>query len=112
MKIFLALFFWSSSAFASTAQSARLDYGNTNVTSSAWVQLIAAANKPVYSASVFDSSGRTMILGIGPSGSITQIIIPPGGGGFPLNLSQGQSVSIKAYNSTASSGEIDVNLFY
>lgn len=112
MKIFLLLLLMCAPAFASTAQNVRLVYSSTNVTTSAWVQLIGSVAKPVYSASIFDSSGQTLLLGVGPSGSITQILIPPGGLDGPLNVSQGQSISVKAVSATANTGEIDINLFY
>lgn len=113
----LALILSSQSSFAvpSTAQFTRTVYSTTPVTTAAWVQLIASTTEAVSAITVFDSCGQTLQLGIGLAGfEVAQILIPPGGGGFPLSISKGQRVSIKAVsgNCTAANTEDDINYFY
>jgi hypothetical protein len=78
--------------------SVRNDYTTTNVTTGAWVQLIAstpAATKELY---IFDSSGQTLELGTGAAASETRvsIIVPGGQGTVPLAISTATRVSVRA----------------
>lgn len=58
---------------------------------------------------VFDSSGQTLLFGVGTSsGSVQQIaIIPPGGPSYPLKngISKGQGIWLKASGATATGGQ-------
>ncbi len=94
----------------SYADSARLDYSSTSVTTGAWVQLIASTAAVINQIYLFDSSGQTLELGTGAAASETRkAIIPPGGIDGPLNLAipAGTRVSIRAVSATADVGEID-----
>ena len=88
-------------------------YSSTNVTTSAWVQLVAVTANPTTSLEIFDSSGQTLQLGVGASGSeVGQLYIYPGGNGVILEgIAKGSRVSIKAVSGTANSGEIDINFY-
>lgn len=121
-KLILALLFVSCSASAqlnppsqphTTVATVRNAYASTNVGTSAWVQLVAALSGSVTQVDIFDSSGQTLELGVGPSGSETVkgYVIPGGNGSTPISYSQGDRVSIKALSGTASIGEIDLNMF-
>lgn len=90
----------------------RLVYSVTNVTTSAYVTLSASLPIDISHLEIFDSSGQTMQIGVGASGSeqAKRIIFPGGQGMIPLSLRAGQRLAIKALSGTASSGEIDLNL--
>jgi hypothetical protein len=92
----------------------RLVYSSTNVTTGAWVQLLASVGATaIKEIEIFDSSGETLELGIGASGSevVQSYIIPGGNGRIPLQIPAGTRLSIKAVSATANSGEIVVNLY-
>lgn len=93
--------------------SARNDYSSVNVTTGAWVQLIASTAGDCHTLYLFDSSGQTLELGSGAMSSESRIlIIPPGGldGAVPLYIPTGTRLSLRAISGTASVGEIDVTL--
>lgn len=110
---FVAFIAFSSSFSGSFAVSDRIVYSSTPVTSSAWTEIVSSAPAQLESATIFDSSGQTLQLGVGAAGhEIAQMLIPPGGGSFPLSIGAGSRVVIQAVSGTASSGEADINLFY
>lgn len=89
------------------------DYTSTNVTTSAYVQLLATTSATTNLVEVFDSSGQTMILGVGAAGSeVVQFYIIPGGNGkVPLAIPSGSRIAIKALTATASVGYLVINLY-
>jgi hypothetical protein len=95
------------------ADTARLDYASTSVTTGAYVQIIATTAAATAVCDVFDSSGQTLFLAVGGSGSeIDQIRVVPGGNGvIPLKIAAGSRVSLKAISATASAGEFDINCY-
>lgn len=93
------------------ADSVRNVYSSTNVTTGAWVQLIASTAAAINCITVFDSSGQTLKLGTGAAGFETiALIVPPGGlgGCIPLHIDAGTRISIEAISATASTGELDL----
>ncbi len=99
----------TTSVGSAYADSVRHDY-SSNVTTGAWVQLIAATAAVINGFMIFDSSGKTLELGVGGSGSESRIlIIPPGGFGhiIPIKIAAGSRLAIKAISGTASAGEFD-----
>jgi hypothetical protein len=94
-------------------QFVRNVYSSTNVTTAAYVQLIASTSGTTNNLFIFDSSGQTMALAFGGSGSeVQQFLIPPGGlGPMPIKIPSGTRVSIIAISANATAGEIDLNLF-
>lgn len=94
---------------------ARNDYSSVNVTTGAYVQLLAAASvtAAVKEIEIFDSSGQTLLLATGAAASeVDQIYIIPGGNGrIPLAIAASTRISVKAVSATASSGEIIINLY-
>jgi hypothetical protein len=93
---------------------ARNDYSGTNVTTSAYVQLIATVGATdVQEVEIFDSSGQTLLLATGGAGSeVDQVYILPGGNGrIPLRIASGTRVAVKAVSATANVGELTVNFY-
>jgi len=88
-------------------------YSSTNVTTAAWVQLVSAMPQSASEIEVFDSSGQTLKIGFGASGSeVTQFQIIPGGNGkVPIRVPSGARVSIRSISGTASTGELDINFY-
>lgn len=91
----------------------RLDYTSTNVTTSAYVQLIASTANTISHMEIFDSSGSTMIIAVGSIGSeVDTVYVFPGGNGLiPVAVASGSRISIKAVSATANTGEIDINFY-
>ena len=86
-------------------------YSTTNVTTAAFVQLIAATSVAANTVDIFDSSGQPMILALGAAGSeVINYYVPPGGGTLKLLIPIASRVSIKALNATANTGIILLNL--
>lgn len=91
----------------------RRDYSTGNVTTGAYVQLVASLTTTCSEIEIFDSSGQTLFLATGGAGSeVDQILIFPGGNGrIPLRIAAGTRISIKAVSATANTGEIDLNFY-
>jgi hypothetical protein len=98
------------------ADSIRNDYASVNVTSGAWVQLIATVGAvDIRAISLFDSGGYTMELGVGAAMSEARtLLIPPGGfnGIIEFEIPAGSRLSIRAVGAAlVDLGEIVINLF-
>lgn len=103
----------SPSAGRSPVTHVRNVYSSINVTTAAYVQLIASTSATINLISVFDSSGQTLIIAFGAAASeVDKVYIFPGGNGdIPLLIPSGTRVSIKAVSGTANTGEISINAF-
>lgn len=91
--------------------SVRNAYASTNVTTGAWVELIASTSAAISRLHIFDSCGQTLELGTGAAASETRVlIIPPGGFDAPVDLAIAAStrVSIRAISANCTTGEIDI----
>ena len=97
----------------SSVTTVRNDYSSVNVTSGAWVQLIASTGSAITEFDIFDSSGQTLELGTGAGGAESRLclIFPGGNGRVPLAIAASTRVSIRAVSATASVGEIDINFY-
>jgi len=91
----------------------RYDYSGGSVTTGSWVQLIASTTSAISEIEIFDSSGQTLELGVGGSGSeVRKLLITPGGNGrIPCVIAAGSRISIRAVSATASVGENDINAY-
>jgi hypothetical protein len=91
----------------------RNDYSSVNVTTAAYVELIASTGSEINQLEIFDSSGETLKLALGAAASeVDLLLVTPGGNGIiPVNIPAGTRVSIKAVSATASVGEIDINCY-
>lgn len=90
-----------------TAQIIRNDYSTTNVTTAAYVQLVASTTVEINRLHIFDSSGQDFVLAVGAAASeVDQINISPGGwdSAVDLYIPSGSRISIKSKSATASSG--------
>lgn len=89
----------------------RNDYSSVNVTSGAWVQLVASLGSDVNALDLFDSSGQTLEIGTGAAASEVRLFLvyPGGNGQLPVRIASGTRVSIRAVSATANAGEIDIN---
>lgn len=86
-------------------------YSSTNVTTGAYVQLIASTAAVINKIQIFDSSGQTLALAFGAAASeVNKIYIFPGGNGdVDMAIPAGTRVSVIAISATASVGELDIN---
>lgn len=98
---------------AHLVQTIRNAYASTNVTTAAWVELDSSLNSRVSHIEIADTSGQTMKLGIGASGSESDLIhiIPGGNGKLPLPLPEGVRLSVRAVSANATTGELVLNLY-
>lgn len=80
-------------------------YTSTNITTSAYVQLVASTSNVINTVHIFDSSGQAMIFAIGGSGSeVIQLYVPPGGDTYALHIPAGSRIAYKALTATANAG--------
>lgn len=93
--------------------SAYNDYSSVNVTTAAYVELVASTTLTTNEIEIFDSSGQGMILATGAAGAeVDQIFIFPGGNGrVALRIPVSTRVSIKAKTGTANVGYIMLNFY-
>jgi hypothetical protein len=91
----------------------RNSYTTTSVTTAAYVQLVASVASSVKEIEIFDSSGESLVLALGASGSESDkvYVFPGGNGRIPLQMSVGQRLSIKAVSANATSGELLINFY-
>ena len=87
------------------------NYSTTNVTTSAYVQLVASTSSAINQLQIFDSSGQALYLATGAAGSeVNQLVIFPGGNGtIALAIPASTRIAIKAISGTASSGSLYIN---
>ena len=91
----------------------RLDYSSTNVTTSAYTQLIASTAGAIKEVEIFDSSGSTMVLATGAAASEVDknYVFPGGNGRIPMAIAASTRLSVKAISANATTGEITINLY-
>lgn len=102
----------SSSGRSQANTPIRNVYSSVNITTGAYVQLVASLSSTTNYLDIFDSSGQAMILATGGSGSeVDQAYIPPGGDQIPLRIPSGTRVSYKALSANATSGYLLMNFY-
>lgn len=88
-------------------------FSGTNVTSGAWVELIASTTKASYALEIFNGQGNPIELGFGASGSETAKIYIFAGGVdrqeyfIPLAT----RLSMRAISTSATTGNLYISLF-
>jgi hypothetical protein len=98
--------------YAPRAKS-RIAFASTNVTSGAWVELLSDVGATaIKRVQVFMSQGNALELGFGAAAAeVSQMFIFPGGNEvFEMDIPAGTRLSVRAVSSTASTGELLVNL--
>jgi hypothetical protein len=87
------------------------DYSSGNVTTAAWVELIASTAANINLLCITDQSGQVMELGVGAALSESRIfLISPGFSGcIPISVASGSRVAVKAVSATASSGGLTIS---
>ena len=88
-------------------------YSSSPVTTTTYVQLVASTTSATNMIEIFDSSGQSMIIGVGASGSeVVQLYTLPGGNGqVPLAIPAGSRVAIKALTASATAGYLTINFY-
>lgn len=91
----------------------RNDYSSVNVTTAAYVQLVASTGSTINKIEIFDSSGQTLKIAFGAAASeVDKFLVFPGGNGpIDINIPASTRVSIRAVSADATVGEIDVNFY-
>jgi len=86
-------------------------YSSSPVTTGSYVELIASLASNCKELQIFDSSGQTLELAVGGSGSESRIIyiFPGGNGNTRVGIASGSRISIKAVSATANLGELLIN---
>ena len=104
MKLFLITLLLP--IFAQAGNVNYLSYASTNVTTSAYVTLVASSPIDTGHLEVCDSSGKVLKLAIGPANSEVDIAAVPISGCIIINtfIPAGKRLSIKALDATASTG--------
>lgn len=87
-------------------------YSSTNVTTAAYVELIASTSDIINEVHIFDSSGQTLVLAFGAAASeVNKLYIFPGGNGpVSLRIPLGTRLSVKAISANATVGELTMSL--
>jgi hypothetical protein len=103
----------SASPGRSVVTTVRNDYGSVNVTTGAWVELIASTGSVINRLSIFDSSGQTLEIGTGAAASEARLILvfPGGNGSEDVTIPAATRVSIRAVSASATVGELSMNCY-
>ena len=86
----------------------RIDYEAENITTDTWRELTPLMPGSSQKALIFDSSGETMELGIGPEGSEQHLLYlnPGGNGSIDLTITSKTRLSLRAVSANATKGEL------
>lgn len=88
---------------------ATINYVSTNVTTSAYTEITASTTGAINRLYIADTSGSALIIAVGSAGSENdQLYVGPGGSDAPyeLNVPSGSRLSIKALDTSATSGRL------
>ena len=107
---------WSVSATIQeydVVQFARNDYTSTSVSTATYLEIVGSTAADVKAIDIFDSSGQTLVLAVGPAASeVDKFLITPGGvDKVPVIIPSGSRISVKAVSALADAGEISINLY-
>jgi hypothetical protein len=87
------------------------DYSSGNVTTGAWVELIATTAAAINLLCLTDTSGQVMEIGTGAAASETRVFLIAQGwsGCIPLRIAAGTRLSVRAVTATANSGYLVIS---
>lgn len=83
-----------------------------NITSGAWVELIASTSQAVTKINVIDTGGEALEFGVGAAASeVRKVAIPPGGfeGNIDISIPAGSRISLRAVGDTSEVGRFILN---
>ena len=92
----------------------RRDYSSSNLTvASGYEEVIASTTGEASIIEIFDSSGETLLIGVGAAASeVDQFYVTPGGNGqVKLYVPAGVRVAIKAVSNDCTTGEITITAY-
>lgn len=125
MKFFSALLLVCAFAFASpahalvdSAKGVVYQDSQGTITTTAFTTMVASLTKAVKGITITNTSTSDLQLGIGASSSEQVQLVIPGNGAsavpvfYPIALSQGLRISLRALDSSASVGKQVINFFY
>ncbi len=104
-------------ALRQAVQTVSIDMSSTNVTTSAYLELIAALSYGASAVEVINNSASPMKLSVGAAGSEASFLvpytIPPGGtpGLIPHAFKAGARISVEALIANVTSGSLILNFF-
>lgn len=95
------------------SQTVTLNYASTNVTTSAFTQLISSTSNVYQLWDIYDNSGSIMEIAFGASGSeVVKFSVPKGGQGLVrLEVPASTRISIKAVSANATTDYLVINLY-
>lgn len=101
----------------SGALPVRVSFATTNVSTSAYTQLVASTVKGLKAVSVYNSGSSPVQIAFGAAGSeVVQLVAPASSSlapvVYPASAGYGTRVSVISVTQTNSTGELDVNLIY
>ena len=94
-----------------------INAGSTNITTAAWVEIVAATSQPFSFLEVFNQTTKILKLAVGASGQEQElpVFIYPGIGSqlIPFNeqIKKGQRISARAVDANATTGYLLLNMF-
>ena len=96
-------------------KTTRHAFASTNVTTSAWVTVVASMDKPCSYVEIFNSSGSVLQLATGAVASEAAIpyqVLPSGSSILlPINIANSVRLSAKAIDADATTGALILNFF-
>lgn len=101
-----------AAAGRSYSDSARLDYSSSNVTTGAYVQVIASTAAAFNAITVFNGCGESIYLATGGAGAESvKSIVPPGGldGTISLAIAASTRIAVKGLSGSCTSGQFIIN---
>lgn len=94
-------------------------YATTNVTSTAFLQLVASTVKGIVGMTVLNLGTAPVQIALGASGSeVVQMVVPAQSGStasptfYPLSAGYGSRLSVETIGSNNTTGTLQINLFY
>ncbi len=94
-----------------------VDLAATNVTTSAWLEIVSAMDAPVSAISIFNGSGSVLKISLGAAGDEAnqeiKYYIVPGSNDFllPIQIAKNKRISLKSADVTADVGSFVINCF-